>query len=303
MERRNDYMQLTTYERAEQFLSKAQAEMEKQEVRNSLPLGIALNLQKQSDYYTRQRPYLATVEDGTKLVAAAVMTPPHNLLVASDYPEEHEAFTLLAQDLHTNGWPMPGVLGAAEVALSFAQIWQQLTGQAYREDIRERVFELTQVIPPRPGPGHLRAATLADTELVLEWTLAFMKEAVPNEPKGDPEERRQSWTRRIEHGSIYLWELEDGKIVSLAATTRPVTKVISIGPVYTPPEQRGKGYASRCVAALSQLMLDSGWERCSLFTDLANPTSNSIYQQIGYQPVCDFNLYLFLQYPHSGSFQ
>jgi predicted GNAT family acetyltransferase len=294
MERGNDYIQITTYEQVEQFLSKARVELEKQEVRNSLPLGIALSLQKQADYYSRHRPYLATVEDGTRLVAAAVMTPPHNLIVASDYPEEHEAFTLLARNLHTNGWPMPGVLGAAEVALSFAQVWQQLIGQGYREGMRERAFELTQVIPPRPGPGRLRVATLADAELVLAWTLAFMKEAVPNEPAEDPERGKRSWTRRIEQGSIYLWELEDGQIVSLAATTRPVTKVISIGPVYTPPEQRGKGYASRCVAALSQLMLDSDWERCSLFTDLANSTSNSIYQQIGYRPVCDFNLYLFL---------
>jgi predicted GNAT family acetyltransferase len=158
---------------------------------------------------------------------------------------------------------------------------------------RERAFELTHVIPPRTGPGHLRTATQADLELVLQWTLAFMQEAVPNEPEEDPEGRRRSWTRRIEQGTIYLWELEDGQIVSLAATTRPISKVISIGPVYTPPEQRGKGYASRCVAALSQLLLDSGWERCCLFTDLANPTSNSIDQQIGYRPVCDFNEYLF----------
>ncbi len=283
-------MQLTTYERAEPFLSKVRAELERQEVRNSLPLGIALNLQQ---YSTRRQPYLATVEDGTRLIAAAVMTPPRNLILASDYPEENEAFTLLAQNLHANGWPTPGVLGPAEIALSFAQAWQQLTRQAYREGMRERAFELTHVIPPRPGPGHLRAATQADLELVLQWTLAFMQEAIPNEPEGEPEETRRSWTRRIEQGTIYLWELEDGQIVSLAATTRPVSKVISIGPVYTPPEQRGKGCASRCVAALSQLLLDSDWERCSLFTDLANPTSNSIYQQIGYRPVCDFNEYLF----------
>lgn len=284
-------MQLTTYEQVDPFLSKVREELERQEVRNSLPLGIALNLQK---HPTRKQPYLATVEDGTRLVAVAVMTPPRNLILTGDYPDEHEAFALLAQNLQVNGWAIPGVLGPAEVAHSFAQAWQQLTGQAYREGMRERAFELTQVIPPRPGPGHLRLATLADLELVLKWIRAFFQEAAPNEPTGSPEEMRQAWTKRIEQDTVYLWELEDGQIVSLAAKTRPVSKVISIGPVYTPPEQRGKGYASRCVAALSQLLLDSGWERCSLFTDLANPTSNSIYQQIGYRPVCDFNNYLFV---------
>ncbi len=284
-------MQLTTYEQVDPFLSRVRAELEREEVRNSLPLGVALNLQK---HPTQQQPYLATVEDGTRLAAVAVMTPPHNLIIASDSPEEHEAFTLLAQNLQANGWPMPGVLGPAEVAHSFAQAWQQLTGQTYREGMRERVFELTQVIPPRPGPGRLRIATQADLELVLRWIRAFFQEAAPEEPTGSPEVMRREWTKRIERGTLYLWELEDGQVVSLAAKTRPVSKVISIGPVYTPVEERGKGYASRCVAVLSQLLLDSGWERCSLFTDLANPTSNSIYQQIGYRPVCDFTVYLFV---------
>lgn len=284
-------MQLTTYERVDPFLSKVRTELERQEVRNSLPLGVALNLQK---HPTRQQPYLATVEDGARLVATAVMTPPRNLILTGNYPEEHEAFTLLAQNLHANGWPMPGVLGPTEVAHSFALAWQQRTGQTYQEGMRERAFELTQVIPPRPGPGRLRLAILADLELVLKWVQAFYQEAVPDEPTGSLEEMQRKLKKLIERGEIYLWELEEGPIVSLAAKTRPVSKVISIGPVYTPPEQRGKGYASRCVAAFSQLLLASGWERCSLFTDLANPTSNSIYQQIGYRPVCDFTAYTFV---------
>lgn len=285
-------MQLTTYEQAGLFLSKTRAELEKQEVRNSLLLGIALRLQQHPETITRQ-PYLATVEDGARLVAAAVMTPPHNLVLTSDYPEEAEAWEQLALKWRASGWPMPGVIGPAQVALNFALTWQRLTGRIYREGKRERVFALTQVIAPRPGPGRLRMATLADLDLVLEWVLAFTREAVPDEPVEELAEVQRAWAGRIEQRSVYLWELEDGQVVSLAASTRPVSKVISIGPVYTPPEQRGKGYASRCVAALSQLLLDSGWERCSLFTDLANPTSNSIYQKIGYRPVCDFDMYLF----------
>jgi uncharacterized protein len=212
-------------------------------------------------------------------------------VLASDDPGEKEAWERLARNWQERGWPLPGVMGPSQVAQRFAQTWQRLTGQPYREGKRERVFELTQVIAPRPGPGYLRTATQADLELVLAWVQAFMQEALPDDPQEDAEETRRSWARRIEQGGVYLWELEDGAIVSLAAQNRPVSTVISVGPVYTPPEQRGKGYASRCVAALSQLLLDRGWQRCSLFTDLANPTSNSIYQKIGYRAVCDFNEY------------
>jgi uncharacterized protein len=285
-------MQLTIYEQVEPFLQRVRDELERQEVRNCLLLGIALRLHEYPDSVSKQ-PHLATIENGGRLVATALMTPPHNLVLASADPGEEKAWELLARNWQAKGWPMPGVLGPSQVAQSFAQTWQRRTGQPYQEGKRERVFELTRVISPRPGPGHLRTATLADLELVLAWVQAFFEEALPDAPKEDAEETRRSWARRIEQGGVHLWELEDGEIVSLAAQTRPVSTVISVGPVYTPPERRGKGYASRCVAALSQLLLDGGWRRCSLFTDLTNPTSNSIYQKIGYRPICDFNEYLF----------
>ena len=88
-----------------------------------------------------------------------------------------------------------------------------------------------------------------------------------------------------------VWD--NGQPVAMAAKVRPTRNGMTISLVYTPPEQRRHGYATACVAALSQQLLDEGWQFCTLFTDLANPTSNSIYQKIGYQPVADFNDYLF----------
>ncbi len=93
--------------------------------------------------------------------------------------------------------------------------------------------------------------------------------------------------QRIDQRVIYLWDHDAP--VSLAGRPRHTAHGMSIGPVYTPPEFRRHGYAGACVAALSQQMLDAGWEFCVLFTDLANPTSNSVYQKIGYRPVCDFD--------------
>ena len=105
----------------------------------------------------------------------------------------------------------------------------------------------------------------------------------------------QATLSRIRAGDIFVWESKAGEIVSMAQRTRPTVNVITIGLVYTPPELRGRGYASNCVAALSQHLLDSGWSICSLTTDLANPVSNHIYQRMGYRPVCDFNEYRFEQ--------
>ena len=97
--------------------------------------------------------------------------------------------------------------------------------------------------------------------------------------------------RTIDEGNVHLWV--DAGPVSLAARGRRLPHGSSVGPVYTPPDKRGRGYASACVAALSQAILDGGADYCTLFTDLANPTSNRIYQRLGYQPLCDFTEYRF----------
>ena len=81
--------------------------------------------------------------------------------------------------------------------------------------------------------------------------------------------------------------------MSMAARARPMTHGVVVNAVYTPPEMRGRGYASACVGHLSQHLLDSGYQFCCLFTDLSNPTSNNIYQRLGYHPVCDYDEYVF----------
>jgi predicted GNAT family acetyltransferase len=83
----------------------------------------------------------------------------------------------------------------------------------------------------------------------------------------------------------------------MAAHTGPTPNGVRVGAVYTPPELRGRGYASACTAAVTQRLLADGRRFCFLFTDLSNPTSNSIYQKIGYRPVCDVDQYRFSNQP------
>jgi uncharacterized protein len=294
---------ITTYRQASDFLARARAELERNEVLNGLPLGITLRLQ-QFPERIEMPPYLATVEDEGKLIVTAVMTPPFRLIVTSNQGDAFgEAPSLLIHNLCEHGWPVPGVMGPSSLSDLFAQTWTSLTGEVSQLRTRERLFELTHVIAPRPGPGSLRIATPDDTALVVRWNKAFQEEALRTSLSDEEalrtslsDEEALAWTRtRIGNSEVYLWVLPDGAIVSLVGTTRPVSRVISIAPVYTPPELRGHGYASRGVAALSQHLLDRGWQRCSLFTDLSNPTSNSIYQQVGYRPVRDFHEYDFSQ--------
>jgi predicted GNAT family acetyltransferase len=284
-------MLITTYQDPDDFLLRTHPTLEKDEATNGLLLGIASSIKNSSLYSTY---YLATIEDEIGLLVAACMTPPHNLILYSRDSREasnEAAFTLLLQNLQNENWPVPGVIGPALLAENFAHIWAKVAGRHYRVGILQRLFVLDQVIPPEGAPGQLRVAAEDDLDLMKHWMFAFDQEAV----HGD--DQVAAWRRaelKVRDGDIYIWETPDKRIVSMAGKTRPLTNVISVGPVYTPPELRGHGYASNCVAALSQLLLDEGWKYCSLFTDLSNPTSNSIYQKMGYRPVCDFKEYVFV---------
>lgn len=279
-------MILTTYQNAADFLLKAQAVLEKNEAANNLMLGICFRL-KNFPEQIKAMPYLATVADEQGLVVAAVMTT-QKLIAYSERPDCHHAVEILAQNLFANEWIMPGVLGPLLVAEKFAGAWTKVAGVSYKQGLRQRIYELRKVIPPQSSSGALRLATEDDIELAASWIFAFTQEALSG---GDLAEARETTTNKINDRDIYIWE--DGQPVSMATKSRPTTNGIAVNLVYTPPELRRRGYASACVAALSQLLLDAGWKFCCLFTDLSNPTSNHIYQQIGYTPVGDFNEYIF----------
>jgi len=279
-------MKLTRHATAGVFLARARAALERQEAFNNLMLGVATRLDEDPERI-KTPPYLATVEEGDALLAAAVMTPPHRVIVHSESTDP-APLRLIAHDLHANGWAPPGVIGPAATARAFAAAWTAAAGGSFRLLRHERVYELRQVNPPPPTPGALRVAVEADQALVAQWFYAFMHEVGMG---GTAEELAELAAQRIDRREIFLWD--DGGPVSLAGRGRHTAHGVAIGPVYTPPALRGRGYASACVAALSQQMLDVGWRFCALFTDLANPTSNRIYQKIGYRPLGDFDEYGF----------
>ncbi len=278
------------------YLEQALPFFEAHESANSLILGVSMRL-KEHPEWTEIAPYQALFTgdslDPGGILLAALMTPPQRLLLSAA-PQAvpaavDAAIDALIQNLQTGHWPVPGVTAEQDLAQRFAARWGQLTGQPSRIAVRMRAYELRQVIPPAtPPPGGLRLAAQTDLELVGNWHYAFMLESLH---EGDPESSRKAASQRTSTGDVFLWD--NGEPVSMAFRSRSTAHGSSISAVYTPPSLRGHGYASACVAELSQYILDSGKQYCGLFTDLDYPTSNSIYQKIGYYPICDFLEYDF----------
>ncbi len=290
-------MQTVYFDSAKAFLGQVRPALEQDEAANNLMFGLALRLEQAPGRFQRSPyrwpPLLSAIVEGTGLAAAAMMTPPFNVIVFSpreSQAEKEEAFACAAKGLHASGWSFPGVLGPAPDAGAFAEAWLEETGIPFRPGMSERVYQLRQVIPPPQPPGGMRPAEDGDVELLARWLYAFWREALPHEAS-NREDALRSVEDRVEDGDYFVWD--DGGPVALAGKTRPTPHGCCIGPVYTPPEQRGRGYATALTAALSQLLLDRGFQFTALFTDLSNPTSNSIYQKVGYRPVCDFNEFIF----------
>lgn len=272
------------------FLDLTLAHLEADEAINNLMLGISLRLQKDPSYYRHVE--LVTLSDARGLVLSAVMTIPEKLILYSPLGVDREALGQLSNAILDRNLHIPGVLGPKDLVEAFVDIWKRKTNCLVELDMHMRVYELREVNREVIGAGRLRVADDGDLEFMIQGIGEFLKDASLNSVP-DPEKCREHAQRRLADQSVYLWE-QEGKPVSMAARSRPTSRGVTINLVYTPKELRGRGYATSCVAALSQQLLDEGYEFCSLFTDLSNPTSNSIYQKIGYRSLGDFDGYFFL---------
>jgi GNAT superfamily N-acetyltransferase len=216
---------------------------------------------------------------GGEVAGAFLHTPPHPLLLTA-------VATRAAEELAAtlDGRPLAAVNGYAEAAEAFAARWCEATGQPAAVHRRMRLYRLDELAWPDPAPdGAPRDGTDADVPLLNDWFAAFGREVAEED---DEEEVAAAVRDKLSHGGVLVWEA-GGAPVSIACVTRQVVGMIRIGPVYTPPECRGHGYASAVTAAVSKRALDAGADEVLLYTDLANPVSNSIYQRIGYRPVED----------------
>jgi predicted GNAT family acetyltransferase len=282
-------MKLINFHSANDFLTLTREQLEAQEVVNSLMLGVAGNLSTNLHFYGDKDPYLAVIESDGRQVLRATMTPPFGLVLSFDAPDVNEALALVASNLLESGLHLPDVSGPKPVAEQFAQVWANQTEGSFELEMAQRLYELRAVQPVQGVAGEMVVATEADIPLITKWSIAFAIDCF-GKCMNTEEHISKGVTNKVAAGAWHLWQVA-GEPVSMVTAGRPTRHGISVSGVYTPPEQRRHGYASACVAAFSQKLLDQGYQFCSLFTDLANPTSNSIYMQIGYQPVADFDKY------------
>lgn len=278
-------MKLIAHSDVEEFLSSVGSWLREDEEENSLILGIAARLAAGGSY-GEGSPLFITVEEGGRPIAAALRTPPHNVVIHSkERPDPLEA---IGEHLLEVDPDLPGVIGIVGVAGRFSQVFSERTGRAPILAIRQRLYSLRRVHPPSAVPGRLRRATEDDFDLLCRWISAFHDEAIPGDPLPDP---GRVVERFMASGRVVLWD--DGGPVSMAGSAGGTENGARISAVYTPPVHRGNGYASACVAGLSRMLLEGGKSFCTLFADLSNPTSNKIYQRIGYRPVVDYAVYSF----------
>jgi len=255
------------------------------EMENNLALGLIRRIQKQ-DY---EDVYMLAVKNSNDApLLAALMTPPYNLVLSKG---DKGAIPILIADILQRKLNILGVIAPADMVDAFISEWQKTTGQQAEQRLELAFYAVTDVhMPAKKVPGVFRQATDKDSIWLTDWRVRFAIDSNLNahEQKKDPE----GTARKIKEGLLYIWE-NNGVPVSITGYAPVTANGVRIGSVYTPPEERGKGYASACVAHLSQQLLDNGRKWCSLFADMANPVSNGIYKKVGYKERCIYQEYRF----------
>jgi GNAT superfamily N-acetyltransferase len=263
------------------FLDRAEPWLLSAEERHGLVLGIAYQVLGAVHRY-REPFFWATVEEDVDTEDAPIAgcvfrTPPHQVGV-SELPIE--AVEPLVSSLRETYLALPGVGGPERTATALAQAWTARFGGSWSIHQRQRLHALTNVtFPSKPATGRLRLALAPDVPVARAWMAGFIREAGMRYVSADSSERL------IEEQRLYFWV--DGEPRCMVGAVRDTPNTTGIGAVYTPPQFRGRGYASVAVATLSQRLLDNGRRGCFLYTDLANPTSTAIYQRVGYVPIDD----------------
>lgn len=267
----------TLHDQAQTFLLEAESFFAVDPFSSSVVAVVAARVATGEPIGGHDRLFVTVDGSAGEVLGVAMHTPPHSLFV-SRMPAE--AAAAVADALADIDRVLPGVNGECEATAAFADAWERKTGQSSNAVTAMRMYQLAGLAPPAEVPGEPVRAAAGEAELVAEWLAAFHAEAMRRAPAEDWNDDAR---RKIAGGGIYLWR-DGGAPVSVAGVSKPAAGVARVGPVYTPPSARRRGYGAAVTAAATAAALEDGAEHVVLYTDLANPTSNSIYQAIGYRP-------------------
>lgn len=265
------------------FLRRAGTWLLRSEAEHNLVLGVADGLALGNRAGHRDPVYLATVERDGQVVGCAFRTPPSPLGVTR---LPRASLPTLCEDVAAVYPTLPGVLGPDATAAAVAETWSRSAGVRPGLHMCQTLYSLRSLVEPEPWPeGRLRAATwTGDRDRVLEWMEAFFREV-----RMDASGVRARARSLVAGGDLFFWE--DGAPRTMAGVSARTPHGARIGYVFTPPDERGRGYGSTVTAALTNHLLRRGARFCFLYADRANPTSNGIYLRLGYRPVCEVSEY------------
>ncbi|SFK56214.1 hypothetical protein SAMN04487936_1188 [Halobacillus dabanensis] len=256
------------------------------EAENNLPLGI---LERMKESGGKRNCDLIYIQENDKTTFMSIRTAPHLWIIPSlenGHPSHLEAF---AKFLFDGKYEVPGVIGNKKSVQGFLEEWEALTGQRAELQMEQGIHQLNRLKQIPEQPGELIVADFSHQGFLEKWIQQYGVEVGESYVR----ERVPELTKElIETQRLHLWVI-DGQPVSMASRARSTKNGATINAVYTPDEFKRNGYASQVVWHLTNKLLGQGYSFCSLYTDLANPTSNSIYKKIGYERVGDSVVYHF----------
>lgn len=281
-------MQFKLYADIHEFYNDTYDVLMKHESQNMIILGNIIIGHKGEDKTGWRDPInwvMATVSDENGIQLTALMTPPHNIaLYATNNVINIQAVKCMINGL--TDYKIPGVLSEKALSELFAYEYTSYNGLTFETNMSQRIYQLNKVTSQIKKLGKLRLLDECDMYFFPYWLEAFRAAGVYGNTTMSIPENVDEYRYRLSTKKLYVLEV-DGLPVSMAGFTRELQSAIGVAFVYTPPYFRGNGFATSCVAQLSQIALDKAFSKCVLYTDLLNPTSNSIYQKIGYEVVCD----------------
>lgn len=274
-------MNFQRYENVDAFAKIVTPFLEENEDKFSLFLGVLKGI-KAGAY---ENPYMATIEENGKLLAIFQMTPPHPLnIIFVDKNQISTCIDLCISELTKHAVPVESIISVKEWAVLFAQKWQEKTDGNFSLMMDQGLYRLDQVEESlEMSPGKWRYAAISDAQLIEKWYSQFEQDTGLSVTA--PKEIKKRVKNMLDGKEVFFWE-DQGEVVSMMKKSRPTTNGITVSLVFTPAEKRKKGYGRTLVATVSRELLKE-FEFCVLYTDMLNPTSNKIYQEIGYQKLVD----------------
>jgi predicted GNAT family acetyltransferase len=279
------------YEDIELFYDHVYSFLIEKEAENNLIFSILNAIKLNPNVYGDQFPLLVLVKDNGRLELISIQTPPFKLVLS--YTDNLQSIDTLIISLIQKGIELPGVLGPKDVVQRFINLWSENRNVTPKLATQERIYKLIVVSDDTLGERKVIQSTKKNQSLIIKWAKDFITEAFPESIEEHMHNMEKRLVPDIDQGRFFLL-LENDKVVSMAKKAGKTPNGNLVNFVYTPPALRRRGYATECVANLSKHILEEGNQFCFLFTDLANPISNSIYQKIGYKPIIDVDEYSFL---------